>query len=192
MKKLILIGGGGHCKSCIDVIEATGDYEILGVLDRKEKVGQEICGYEIIGTDDYIENLQNKDVAFLITVGQIKSADARVKLFEKLKVQNRQLATVIAPSAIVSKRASIGEGSIIMHQCVINSDTRIGENCIINNKALIEHDVVVGNNCHISTGAIINGGVNIGDNVFFGSGAVSKEYIRIGDNSFIKANSIVK
>jgi FlaA1/EpsC-like NDP-sugar epimerase len=51
-QKIILIGGGGHCKSCIDVIEQEGKYTIAGVVDVKEKAGQTIMGYPFIGTDD--------------------------------------------------------------------------------------------------------------------------------------------
>ena len=38
MKPLILIGGGGHCKSVIDVVESAG-YTILGIMDMPEMVG---------------------------------------------------------------------------------------------------------------------------------------------------------
>ncbi len=30
------MGGGGHCKSCIDVIEQEGKYKIAGIVDAKE------------------------------------------------------------------------------------------------------------------------------------------------------------
>lgn len=192
MKKLILIGGGGHCKSCIESIESIGVYHIEGILDVKDKIGQQILSYSIIGTDDDLEKYVGKDVEFLITIGQIKSNAVRIKIYNKLKSLNLKLATIIASTAYVSKRSQIGEGTIIMHQSMVNANVVIGENVIVNNKALLEHDVKIGNHCHISTGAILNGGVEVGDNVFVGSGAVTKEYIQIAEGSFIKANSIVK
>jgi FlaA1/EpsC-like NDP-sugar epimerase len=36
MKKIILIGGGGHSKSCIDVIENENKYKIVGIVDKKK------------------------------------------------------------------------------------------------------------------------------------------------------------
>ena len=37
MKELILIGGGGgHCRSCIDVIEQEQKFKIAGIIDKKE------------------------------------------------------------------------------------------------------------------------------------------------------------
>ena len=191
-KSLILVGGGGHCKSCIDVIEQEGKYQIVGIVDLPEKIGQSILGYPIIATDKDLKSLSKKYENFLITLGQIKSAERRKALFSILKKLNVTLPVVISPNAYISPHTSIKEGTIIMHKVVINANAVIGENCIINTKALVEHDTEIGNHCHISTGAIVNGCVKIGDETFFGSGAVSKEDIEIPPNSFIKANSIVK
>jgi len=192
VKELILLGGGGHCKSCIDVIEETQSYKVIGILDKQEFVGQFVLGYEIIASDDEIPNLVKQEVEFLVTVGQIKTAQIRKMLYYKLLENQAALATVISPRAHVSKYAKISAGSIVMHDALINANATVGYNCIINSKALIEHDAVVGDHCHISTAAIINGGSHIGDTTFFGSNAVSREYAVIPDDSFIKAGTVFK
>ncbi|RZB29758.1 MAG: hypothetical protein SRB1_02038 [Desulfobacteraceae bacterium Eth-SRB1] len=184
-EKIILIGGGGHCKSCIDVIEQEGEYQIAGIVDLPEKLHQKILGYEIIATDDDLSWLVNEYENFLITLGQIKTPDKRIRLFKTLKDLGAKLPVIISPLAYMSKHAQIGDGTIIMHHALINAGVKIGSNCIINNKALIEHDADIGNHCHIATGAIINGGVKVGSGTFFGSNAVCKEYIEIGDNLVI-------
>lgn len=191
MQKLILLGGGGHCKSCIDVIEQEGKYEIIGILDVEELVGQKVLGYEYIGTDADISKFVH-DYSFLITVGQIKTASIRQKLFSLLRKNSAQIATVISPRAYVSKHADIGEGTIIMHDTLVNAAASIGENCIINTKALIEHDAVIEDSCHISTSAVISGGVVVKGGSFFGSNAVSKEYVETSRNDFIKAGTTFK
>lgn len=192
MQKLILLGGGGHCKSCIDVIEQEGKYQIFGILDKEELVGQKILGYDYIGTDDDISKFVNEDYTFLITVGQIKTSSIRQKLFSLLSKNSAQIATVISPRAYVSKHADIGKGTIIMHDALVNASALIGKNCIINSKALIEHDVNIEDFCHIATSAIINGGAIVREGTFFGSNAVSKEYITIKKDGFIKAGSACK
>ena len=188
MKNLYLIGGGGHCNSCIDVIELEKKFKIKGIFDIKEKVGKNISGYKIIGSDKDILDYYDENNFFLITIGQIYNSELRKKYFN----MNLNLATVISPRSYISKKSKILEGSIIMHDVVVNSGAHIGKNCIINTKSIIEHDVVVGNNCHISTGAIINGSVTIGDDSFVGSGSITKHSIVIQKKSFIKANSLVK
>ena len=185
MQDILLIGGGGHCKSVIDVIEFENKYNIVGIIDKKELIGQNILGYKIIGCDENLKKLREKYQYAIIGVGQIKTPKIRIKLFELLKSLNYTLPTIISPRAYVSKYAFIDEGSIIMHDAFINVNAKIGKNCIINTKALIEHDAIIEDNCHISTGAIINGGTIVKENTFFGSNAMAKEYIEI------KAKSIV-
>ena len=189
MREILLIGGGGHCKSCIDVIEQENRYKIAGIIDKKELVGQEILGYKVIGCDEDLPKLFKKYQNAIITVGQIKSNDLRMRLFNTLKDIGYKLPVIKSPLAYVSKYSSIGEGTIIMHQALINTNTKIGKNCIINTKALIEHDCIVEDNCHISTSAVINGGVIVKKNTFVGSNSTIKEYIKI--SGFIKAGSLV-
>lgn len=83
-KRLILIGGGGHCKSCIDVIEAEGKYIIEGILDAEDKVGTSVLNYPVVGTDENLDEYIQKGYFFLITVGQIKSAHIRKRLYHLL------------------------------------------------------------------------------------------------------------
>ena len=185
MDKIILIGGGGHCKSCIDVIEQGGIFRIAGIVDVPEKLHQEVLGYEIIATDDDLPRMVNEYDNFLITLGQIKSPEKRMSIFQTLKKSGAKLPVIVSPLAYVSKHAGIEEGTIVMHYALVNAGAKIGKNCIINSKALVEHDAVIGDHCHIATNAVINGGVKVGAGSFFGSNAVSKEYVEIGENSVI-------
>ena len=187
--KLILIGGGGHCAACIDVIEQEDKFQIAGIVD-KAAVSERVLGYPIIGSDDDIPKLRSSYDYALITIGQIKSSSTRVRLFEYIKSLGFILPTIISTRAYVSKHAVIGEGTIIMHDGLINIRVTIGRNCIINTKALIEHDAVVEDNCHISTGAIINGGALVRQGTFVGSNAVTKENAETKENDFIKAGSL--
>ena len=175
MKDLYLIGAGGHCVSCIDVIEATGQFRLCGIFDRPEKVGEKVLGVPVIGTDEDISKYTTPNAVFLITVGQIKSPDVRVDLFNKLKVMNAPLAKVISPRAHVSKYATVEEGTIVMHDALVNANAKVGENCIINTKALIEHDTVVEAHTHVATAAVVNGNCHIKEGSFIGSNSVLKE-----------------
>ena len=190
MNKLVLIGGGGHCRACIDVIESTGSYQIIGILDGALANDEIISGYPCIGDDTNISEFANLDCQFLICIGQIYSSKIREKIFALIKKFNGKLATVVSPRAWIAKSAVVGEGSIVMHDALINSHAVIGINCIINTKSLIEHDVLVSDHCHVSTGAIINGGAKIGKSCFIGSGAVLIQSVNVPDAHFIKANSI--
>ncbi len=189
-KPLILLGGGGHCKSVIDVAESAG-YTILGILDKPELVGTKVLDYEIIGTDADIPQYVDK-AEFLITVGQIKSPAIRQKLAALVEQSGGRFATIIANDAYVSKYAVIGKGTVVMHKAVVNADACIGEHCIINTMANIEHEVQIGSLCHVSTGVMVNGNCVIGDEVFVGTGSVLYNGISVMDNAIIPAGSVVR
>lgn len=190
-RPLILIGGGGHCKSVIEVAESVG-YEIMGILDVPDEVGKEVLyGHKVIGTDDDIPQYID-DCDFVVTVGFIKNPALRIKLYNNVKEAGGKLATIIASTAYVSKYAKVGEGSVIMHNAFVNAGAKIGDNCIINTFVNIEHDSEIGNQCHISTGTMVNGECKIGDNCFIGSQSVCANCIEIGSDIIVGAGSVVR
>lgn len=191
MKPIILIGGGGHCISCIDVVEQTGLYQIIGILDLPEKLGQKVLNYSIIGNENELERFLPECPDFLITVGQIKSSELREIIFYKVIKAGGNLPVIISPFAYVSPNARIEEGSIIMHHALVNSCATIGKACVLNTKSLIEHEAEIGSFCHISTAAVINGQAKIGDSCFIGSNTIVSNNIQITANTVIAAGSQV-
>lgn len=189
---IILIGGGGHCRSCIDVIVEEGKFQIAGIVDVKDMVGHKILDFPVIACDEDLPELCMKYKNFFITIGQIGSAEKRIRLYNELKNLGASFPIIKSPFAHISRYSKIGEGSIVMHHAIVNSSAIVGVNCILNSNALVEHDAVIGDHCHISTGAIVNGTASVGHGSFVGSGAVVVNNTRIPENSFIKANSIFK
>ncbi len=187
LTKIILVGAGGHARSCIDVIENTSKFKIFGLIDKNYKKIKNIFQYKVIGDDKDLEEIFFKHhVRYAhIAIGLIKNLEQRKKIFLKLKKIGFKFPKIISKKSYVSKHSTINDGSIIMHNAVINSNVKIGINCLINTKSLIEHDSIIGDHCHISTSSIINSSVNVGENSFIGSGSIIKQFVNIGENSFI-------
>lgn len=190
-ENLILIGGGGHCRSCIDVIEMESRFTILGIVDEKPAEDLPDSDYPILGREEALPLLVRSCRNFLITIGQIKSSEPRTRLFTYLKQFDVLFPTIISPQAHVSRRAVLGEGTIVMHHALVNAGASVGRNCIINTKALIEHDVVIEEHCHISTAAVVNGTAKVERCSFIGSNAVIRECVVIGEASIIGAGMTV-
>ena len=190
-KNIVLVGGGGHCISVIDIIESGNEYNILGILDSNVSENN-ILGYKVLGGDNLIPKLVNESTYFLITVGQIKSYSIRKNIAQTLIENNAKLATVISSLAYVSKHAYIEQGTIIMNHAVVNAKSKIGKNCIINTKSNIEHGVSIGEFCHIATCAVINGNSVVGKGSFIGSNATISNGIIIKENSIISAGKFIK
>ena len=182
---LILIGAGGHCHACIDVIELQGQYQIAGLVGMPEEMHTKHLGYSVIASDDELPQLAKTYKFAFISVGQIRSPDSRIRLYRQAATLGFQMPVIIAPTAHVSRHATIGTGTIVMHGAIVNAGVRVGDNCIINTRALVEHGAIVEDHCHISTGAIVNGDVSIGAGSFVGSGSIIKEGVSLGKNCVV-------
>ena len=181
----ILIGAGGHARACIDVIEQQGQYQIAGLVGMEEQKHTQQLGYAVIASDDALDELAKSYQYALITIGQIQTAEHRQRLYQMAVHCGFKMPVIVAPTAHVSRHATLGAGSIVMHGAIVNAGAKVGINCIINTRAVIEHDTGVGDHCHISTGAILNGDVTVGAGSFVGSGCVIKEGVSIGKDCLV-------
>jgi len=188
---IVLIGGGGHCASCIDALESSGMWKIIGIVDKPELIGQMVLGYPIIASDADLPELASRIGNALISVGQLKDPGPRMRLFEKAHIAGFSLPFAVASTARVSRHAQLDSGTIVLHGAFINARASIGENVIVNTGAIIEHDAAIKSHSHISTGAIVNGGCRVGSGCFVGSGAVLKNGVQICDRVVIGAGTTV-
>ena len=190
--RLIIIGGGGHAHSCIDIIEQCNRFEIAGIVDANKLIGQNVLGYKVIGADGDLHELRREFNHAFIAIGQIETADLRVALFGALRELDFNIPQFISPNSYISHHSKIGDGSIVMHGAIVNANTEIGVNSIINSNALVEHDVFIGDHCHVSTASVLNGGVTVQSRSFIGSGSIILQNISIGKNCVIGASSLVR
>tara|TARA_B100000787_G_scaffold109277_1_gene81301 strand:- start:16425 stop:17030 length:606 start_codon:yes stop_codon:yes gene_type:complete len=195
LQKICILGSGGHAASCIDLIESTKKFEILGIIPQKNDKNLEkefLKKYQIIGIDNDYKKISNVCKNIVIGISFYKDLSLRSKMFKDLKKAGFKLPIICSPRSHISLGAKIDEGTQIFHSVTINKNVIIGKNCIINSHALIEHDVIIDQNSQISTGVIVNGGCTIKENSFIGSGSILRENILIKKKSFIKMGSIVK
>jgi len=191
-KPLLIIGSGGHFKSCLDVIEESKIFYVYGLISKRDKIGNKICGYKVLSqTDDYDKFYKLGIRSAFIAVGQIKNSNKRIKIYYNLKKSNFNLPSFVSKTSNISKNVKIEEGSIVHKKCHIGRDVQIGKCNIINTGSIIEHDCKIGNFCHISTSVTINGNSEIKDSSFIGSGSILSNNIKTKKQSFIKMMSRV-
>lgn len=192
--KVIIYGDGGHASSCIDLIESTKKFKIIGLISKKyfKNNLKKINTYSIIGSDKDLLKFKKITKNIVIGISFYKDLTKRKKIISKLKNMGFCFPIIRSPLSHISKGVKIGEGSQIFHKVIVNKNVVIDNNCIINNQSLIEHDVKIKNNTQISTGVIVNGGCVIGQNVFIGSGSILRENLNIKSGTFIKMGSILK
>ena len=182
---ILLVGAGGHARACIDVIEQEGRFAVAGLVGFPHEVGTRLFGCPVLGTDADLPALLGDYAHALVTVGQIKTPEPRIRLFGLLEQYGYAPPVIVSPRAYVSPHATLGAGTIVMHGAVVNANAVVGRNCIINSQSLVEHDVVIADNCHIATAAAINSGVHIGAGTFMGSNTSVRQCITIGERCLI-------
>lgn len=182
---ILLVGAGGHARACIDVLEQEGRFAVAGLVGIPDEVGTRIFGYTVLGTDADLPALLHDYVHALVTVGQIKSIDPRLRLFGLLEKSGCALPVIVSPRAYLSPHAKVGAGTIVMHGAVVNAGAVVGRNCILNSQSLIEHDAVIADHCHIATAASINSGVHIGAGTFIGSNCSVRQCVKLGERCVI-------
>jgi UDP-perosamine 4-acetyltransferase len=191
MEKIVLVGGGGHCKVIIDIIKGSSQYEIVGITDEKD-IGEDILDIPVIGDDSILPELYNKGVknAF-VCIGALNNIKLRDVIFNRLKGIGFNIPKLIHKEATISHYAKIEDGTCVMAGTVINPGTMVEENCIVNTGAVIEHDCVIGRNTHVSPRSCILGGCKVGDNCHIGAGSTILQGVSIGDDVVIGAGAVV-
>ena len=182
MKKLAIIGASGHGKVIAD-IAVKNEYKEIVFLDDNPKV-QECAGFRVVGTLEDIDKYPDYDV--IVAIG---NASIRKKIHKK--VGEDRLTTLIHPQSVISRRVTIGKGTVVMAGAIVNSDTKIGEGCIINTGASVDHDCSIGDFVHVSVGAHVAGTVTVGNGTWVGAGATVSNNIEICEVCMIGAGALV-
>lgn len=187
MKKIIIIGAGGHAKVIADIILQNKEYQITGLIAQKEEKG--FWNIPVIGDDECLPHLFEKGIHHAFVA--IGNGKIREKITGILSEIGYEIVNVISGKAVISPTVKLGRGIAIMPGAVINADTIIEDGCIVNTNASIDHDNYVDCFTHVAPGSAIAGFNRIGRNCFLGTGCRVIDKIEIGDNSIIGAGSVV-
>lgn len=184
VKNLIIIGAGGHGKVIADIAVNVGYQKIL-FLDNNEAI-YECMGYPVVGKIEDIQKYRGYEA--IIAIG---NAEIREKIYNKLLMEGMNIATLIHPTAVVSKDVSIGIGTVIMAGVIVNPGTSIGRGCIINTAATIDHDNILEDFVHVSVGAHLAGTVLVGRKTWVGAGTIVNNNISICSECMIGSGAVV-
>lgn len=191
-KGLLLVGGGGHCRSVLDSVLAAAEFSNVAIVDLPENVGRTVFGVPVVGDDDDLPSLFHSGYTnAVVTIGSIGNVERRVALFDRLRDIGFCLPIIIDPSAVVSSHANLEAGVYVGKKAVVNAGASIGKGAIVNTGAVIEHDCDVGSFVHIAPGAVLGGNVRVGENTHVGIGSIVKQGITIGSNCIIGMGSVV-
>ncbi|MDA7027369.1 acetyltransferase [Bacillus sp. CLL-7-23] len=189
MRKVVVIGDGGHGKVIREIIEELQDTELVGILDDKF-VNLHVENNLYKGPSSAaIELFQVlPGVQFILGVG---ANTVRKQLFERLGLPLESYTILVHPSAVISKSAQIQNGTVVMAASVVQADTNIGAHSIINTGVIVEHDNQIGDYVHLSPGTVLTGEVKVKAGAHVGAGTVVIPGKTIGCRSITGAGATV-
>ncbi len=189
-KPVIIIGAGDHAKVLLDIL-LEQKVNVIGLTDKSITKGTCIYGVSVIGDDSEILKYKTDEIELVNGIGSVGNTSIRQKVFNSLKEKGYVFRSVIHETAILSKRARLGEGVQLLAGAIVNTEAEIGDNTIINTKTSIDHGCIIGKHCHIAPGCVLSGCVTVGNGTHIGTGSSIIQGINIGSNVLVGAGSVV-
>jgi len=188
---VIILGGGGHAKVLISVLQQLS-VDIIGIVDAdSKKIGSKLLNIAVIGTEDILVKYPPGSVQLVNGLGSIRRPEARKRIFKKFKKTGYEFANVVHQSCVIADDIVFGEGVQIMAGAVLQPGCSIGDNAVVNTNSSIDHDCKIGDHVHVAPGVILSGGVVIGSETHIGAGCVAIQGIEVGSRCLIGAGSLM-
>lgn len=189
MKRLLIVGAGGHGRSVAEAVLARGEFVVVGFLDDAFPELERVWEIPVLGT--VADSAQWRGVVDCAFVA-LGNNELRQRVVAGLRASGFSLATVLHPRAIVSPTALIGEGSAIMAGAIIGTEARLGEGVIVNCAAVVDHHGHVGDFGHLGVNAAMAGGSVLGATAWMKAGSALGYGVEIEAGFVLEPGEVVK
>ncbi|PQZ91080.1 acetyltransferase [Arthrobacter sp. MYb227] len=189
MSRVLLLAAGGLARETASSIAATGDHQILGMLDDSPTLhGQFVAGLEVLGG---IEQATTIDAQLLICAGSGAARQSIVASLARLGVENTRYATHVSDAAQLGARTTLGRGSIILPGCVLTCDIEVGRHVVLMPNVVLTHDNWLGDYATLAAGVTLGGSTQIGALSYVGMQASVRQGLVIGDGATLGMGSVL-
>lgn len=187
MSRLAILGASGHGKVLADTAECCG-WDSVEFFDDAWPSLQLNHTWAVCGNTSVLHERLPQFNGVLVAIGDNYVRQTKLR---ELLAAGARVVTLIHPSAVVSRHATIEPGSVVLAGAVVNVGTKVGLGAILNTGCSVDHDCVLGAAVHVSPGARLAGGVSVGDLSWVGIGACVRQSIRLGTSVVVGAGAAV-
>lgn len=191
-KSLIILGAAGNGHDILDIVESAAmatSWKVIGLLDDGCERGAMRLGYSVLGRID--EAGEFPADGYVLAVGSDRSFVARERVVAKTQLGHERFATLIHPSASVSRRATLGHGVYASFGTSVGGNVIVGNHVSLGPGSILGHDAHIGDYSMIAPGAVVSGGVTVEPGCYLGARSVIKQNIKIGRGALVGMGAVV-
>ena len=187
VQSLLILGTRNFASEVADLASEIPSFRVAGFVENMEpeRCKGTLEGLPILWVDD-LAQMADKHWA-ICALGTTH----RSRFIEQVAAWKIPFATLVHPSARISSKSSLGEGSIASVGTIIAAHVHVGRHVIVNRGALIGHQTKIGDYVTIGPGANIAGSCHIREATYIGMGAIVLDHISIGAHSVVSAGAVV-
>jgi acetyltransferase EpsM len=186
-QRLAILGAGSFAEEVADLVSEMPQHELVAFVEGtdRSRCAERLAGLPVVWIDDVAELASSCRAVCAVGTPRRKG------FIRRAAARGLDFATVVHPSARVSRTATLGPGTIVSAGSIIGAHTTIGEHVIINRGCLIGHHTAIGDCTTISPGANIAGRVRVGGGCYVGMGAIILDGLAIGRDTVVGAGAVV-
>ncbi len=193
-KEIIIIGCNGNCVDIAEAVEqlaARGEaMRMIGFLDDADSAqGTTVAGFPVLGRIG--DAAEFPHASFVNGIGSPKSYRCKPDIIARTGVTAGRWATIIHPTAVVSRHARVGHGTVLLANVSVGAGAAIGSHCMVLQNTVVSHDSIVGDHTALASGVCVSGGCRIGENCYIGSNVSIRDGIHIAPGALVGIGAVV-
>jgi sugar O-acyltransferase (sialic acid O-acetyltransferase NeuD family) len=192
MTPLIVIGGGGHAREIIDVVDAINRadevFEFIGFAADEYYNEPEMSsrGAKYLGGVD--ATLRDIDAEYVIGIG---SGEARREIDRIATAHGREAAVLVHPQSSMGFGVELGPGAVVTAGVRLTTEVKLGRHVHLNVNCTVSHDVRLDDYVTLSPGVNVSGWAHVHERVTMGTGSSAIDRVEIGAGTIVGAGATV-
>lgn len=186
-RPLLILGTTAFALVFVDAFSELGTYQVAGFV---ENLDRQKCA----------RNHGDLPVHWIEDIGPLRGTHAAIcclsttfrdRFVLPVKQMGFEFATLVHPTAHVSSKSTVGEGTSLSVGCIVAGYTRFGRYVQVNRGVTIGHHTEIGDFVTIQPGVNLAGNCRVDPHVYLGIGATVVDGVRIGAHSVVGAGAVV-